>query len=185
VELRGAGRVFGVKFRPGGFVALCGERVARDEVRRLGDELGPNGDRLAGQVLAEDDDRARAAHVDAHLARLAPEPDDAYLDLLALVDEMAADRTITRVAEVAALAGTSVRGLQRRFDHFLGVTPKWVLRRYRIHDAVASIDEGETDLAGLAAALGWSDQAHFSREFKATVGVTPREYVARPGPHGG
>ena len=44
----------------------------------------------------------------------------------------------------------------------------------------AAIDAGAVDdLAGLAASLGWFDQAHFSRDFRAVVGVTPSAYHAR------
>jgi AraC-like DNA-binding protein len=33
------------------------------------------------------------------------------------------------------------------------------------------------DLADLAASLGWSDQAHFVRDFRAVVGTTPSVYL--------
>nr|WP_239523257.1 helix-turn-helix transcriptional regulator [Geodermatophilus normandii] len=93
---------------------------------------------------------------------------------------MAADRDLVRVDQVAALAGTSTRSLQRLFAGYVGVNPKAVLARYRLQDAAAAIDGGEvTDLAGLAASLGWFDQSHFSREFRSVVGVTPSAYLAR------
>ena len=62
------------------------------------------------------------------------------------------------------------------------MSPKAVLARYRLQDAAAAIDAGEVDdLAGLAASLGWFDQAHFSREFRSVVGMTPSAYLARAG----
>ena len=73
--------------------------------------------------------------------------------------------------------------MQRLFRRLVGVGPKWVLRRYRLHDAIAAIDSDPgvtSDLAGLAAALGWSDQSHFNRDFSAAVGVSPQAYAARP-----
>ena len=43
-----------------------------------------------------------------------------------------------------------------------------------------AIDSGEvTDLSSLATELGWFDQAHFSRDFRAVVGLTPSAYLAR------
>jgi transcriptional regulator GlxA family with amidase domain len=88
------------------------------------------------------------------------------------------DRTLVRVEHVAAGAGTTVRSLQRLFTGYVGVGCKAVLARYRLQDAVGAIDSGDVDdLAGLAASLGWFDQAHFSRDFRALVGVTPSAYL--------
>ncbi len=179
VDLTGAGRVTAAKFRPGGWVAFGGRQPARDGVALLADPRLDAGGLLAA-VLAEEDDDARAAVLDAGLAPLAPEPAPVYTELQALLGRMAADRELVRVDQVAALAATSVRSLQRLFAGYVGVSPKSVLARYRLQDAAAAIDAGGVhDLAGLAASLGWFDQAHFSRDFRAVVGVPPSAYLAR------
>lgn len=83
-----------------------------------------------------------------------------------------------RVDDVARRAGVGVRSLQRLFAQWVGVSPKAVLARFRLQDAAAAIDAGEVeDLAGLAVSLGWFDQAHFSRGFRAAVGTTPSAYL--------
>jgi AraC-like DNA-binding protein len=180
VDLVGAGRVTAVKFRPGGFAAFCGVLPARNGVTRLGTELDMSGHRLLTAVAAEEDDDDRAGVLDATLAPLAPEPPAAFVDLIGIVDQMVEDRGLVRVDQVAALAATSVRSLQRLFATYVGVSPKSVLARYRLQDAAATIDSGEVDdLAGLAASLGWFDQAHFSRDFRSVVGVTPSAYLQR------
>jgi AraC-like DNA-binding protein len=180
VDLVGAGRVTAVKFRPGGFAAFTGVLPARDGVTRLGGELGVPAERLLAAVTALEDDEARTAVLDDALAPLAPEPLDAYLDLLGIVGRMAEDRELVRVDQAAQLAGWSVRSLQRLFATYVGVSPKAVLARYRLQDAAAAIDDGAVeDLAGLAASLGWFDQAHFSREFRSVVGLTPSAYLQR------
>jgi AraC-like DNA-binding protein len=180
VDLTGAGRVTAVKFRPGGFAAFTGVLPARNGVTRLGAELGiPSGRLLAG-VTAADDDAARAAALDAVLVPLAPQPPGPYLDLIGLIGPMIEDRGLARVEQVARLGGLSVRSLQRLFATYVGVSPKAVLARYRLQDAAAAIDAGEVeDLAGLASSLGWFDQAHFSRDFRAVVGVPPSAYLQR------
>jgi AraC-like DNA-binding protein len=180
VDLTGAGRVSAVKFRPGGFAAFTGVLPARDSVVPLRAELGMAGADLLAAVHAEDDDGARAAVLDAALLPRAPTPPDAYVDLLGLVAAMTEDRSLVRVDQVASLGGLSVRSLQRLFAAYVGVSPKAVLARYRLQDAAAAIDAGEVDdLADLAASLGWFDQAHFSRDFRAVVGVTPSSYLQR------
>jgi AraC-like DNA-binding protein len=178
IDLVGAGRVTAAKFRPGGFTAMTGVLPARNGVTPLAAELGAAPAALLAAVTAEDDDGARAAVLDAALAPLAPEPPAGYLELLALLDRMVDDRSLVRVEQVAALGGLGVRSLQRLFAAYVGVSPKAVLARYRLQDAAALIDSGEgDDLAGLATSLGWFDQAHFSRDFRAVVGVTPSAYL--------
>ncbi|MGY1805094.1 helix-turn-helix domain-containing protein [Blastococcus sp. SYSU D00922] len=180
VDLTGAGRVTAAKFRPGGFTALTGALVGRNTVEPLGDRLGVPAARLLADVLGPEDDDERTAALDAALAPLATEPPGAYLDLLGLIGAMISDRELVRVDQVAALGGMGVRSLQRLFAGYVGVSPKAVLARYRLQDAAAAIDAGEVDdLAGLAASLGWFDQAHFSRDFRAVVGVTPSAYLQR------
>jgi transcriptional regulator GlxA family with amidase domain len=93
---------------------------------------------------------------------------------------MVEDRSLVRVDQVAALGSCSVRSLQRLFARYLGVSPKSVLARYRLQDAAAAIDAGQVeDLADLAVSMGWFDQAHFSRDFRAVVGLPPSVYLAR------
>ena len=180
IDLVGAGRVTAVKFRPGGWVAFGGRAPAGGAVVPLGPELGLDPAGLLGAVLAVDDDDARAAVLDDALAPLAPEPPAAYLDLQHLLQRMLEDRSLVRVEQVARAAATSTRSLQRLFSTYVGLSPKAVLARYRLQDAASSIDAGEvTDLGRLAADLGWFDQAHFSRDFRAVVGTTPSSYLAR------
>jgi AraC-like DNA-binding protein len=180
VDLTGSGRVTAVKFRPGGFRAFTGTQPARNSVMRVTSAFGLDPDALTAAVLSEDDDADRAAVLDAALAPLAPEPERAYLELLGLLGAMVEDRSLVRVDQVAALGSRSVRSLQRLFATYLGVSPKGVLARYRLQDAAAAIDAGSVeDLAGLAVSLGWFDQAHFSRDFRAVVGMPPSAYLQR------
>jgi AraC-like DNA-binding protein len=181
VDLTGEGRVFGVKFRPGGFGAFTGRDVAEltDRVVPMAEVFGPATDRLLAAVLDEPSDAGRARVVEAFLLDRAPVPDPRYERLLDIVTAMLAEPSLTTVDAVTERCGVSPRTLQRLFRRYVGVGPKWVLRRFRLHDAVTVLDSGqEIDLAALAAELGWYDQAHFTRDFADTVGVTPGAYLA-------
>jgi AraC-like DNA-binding protein len=93
---------------------------------------------------------------------------------------MLADPPLPHDAHVEARHVVSARTLQRLFARYVGVGPKWVLARYRIHDAVTELDAGYTGpLADLAASLGWYDQAHFVRDFARLVGEPPDSYRRR------
>jgi AraC-like DNA-binding protein len=50
--------------------------------------------------------------------------------------------------------------------------------RYRLHEAVERLKGPKPpSLAALAADLGYTDQAHFARNFKAVVGRTTAEFA--------
>jgi AraC-like DNA-binding protein len=75
--------------------------------------------------------------------------------------------------------GIPARTLQRLFNRYVGVSPKWVLRRYRLHEAAARLAEPPPgSWAQVAAELGYVDQAHFINDFTAAVGMTPAQYAA-------
>lgn len=179
VTLTGEGRVFGVKFRPGGFGAFTGDDVARwtDRVVPLGAVLGASADRLLTRVVARESDEARAAAVDEFLNARRPDTDERYARLLDVVRTMLEDPELTSVRQVVERTGMTSRTLQRLFRRYVGVGPKWVLQRFRLHDAVVLLDSGEpVELASLAVRLGWFDQAHFTRDFVDGVGTTPAAY---------
>jgi AraC-like DNA-binding protein len=75
-----------------------------------------------------------------------------------------------------------VRGPARdapRWRH-VGVGPKWIVRRSRVQDAAERVARGERiDWAATAQELGYHDQAHLIRDFRAQVGFTPAAYARR------
>lgn len=190
-KLTGRGRVCGAKFRPGGFRPYTPEvPVSRWTGRALpAREVFPQitGD-TARTVVTAPDDRARVAALNAFLLSLPHDPDP-HADLaIDLVGHIRADRTVRRVGDFARAEGLSVRALQRLFATCVGVSPKWVILRYRIHEALEQAGtRDDIDWAALAADLGYADQAHLVRDFTATVGVPPTAYAteARAGRQGG
>jgi AraC-like DNA-binding protein len=73
-----------------------------------------------------------------------------------------------------------VRGVQRLFAEYVGIGPKWVIRRYRLHEVTERMAAGgEIDWAALAADLGYADQGHFIRDFKNMFGEPPTWYARR------
>jgi AraC-like DNA-binding protein len=81
------------------------------------------------------------------------------------------------VSTIADHHHVSVRTLQRLFRAYVGIGPKWVLQRFRLHDALEHMDRRrEIDWTRLALELGYYDHAHFHRDFRALVGRTPAQY---------
>lgn len=184
VDVHGHGWVHGVKLRPGALTALTGHDAkalvdrtvtAKDVLPIVvHDEL----DNLAAGMPPAEATAAACAALDLLLPAA---PDSSYDLLLSVIADMLADRSLLRVDEVVERHGIGRRALERLFARYLGVGPKWVLTRYRMHDVVTVLDEGYAgSLADLAATYGWFDQAHFGRDFAALVGCPPSTYRRRP-----
>jgi AraC-like DNA-binding protein len=188
--LAGGGRVVGVRFRPAGFAALWPHRASR-----LTDDALPAVELLGAETAAElasvgagdpdvDVDEAvrRMESVLERGRRPRPQGTELVDDA---VDHIVAHTDVTRVGQVARHFGVSSRTLQRRFERFLGVGPKWVIQRRRIHEALEEIEHGRAmDWSALALRLGFADQAHFVHTFTELVGQPPASYEGVPRPNG-
>jgi AraC-like DNA-binding protein len=176
--MRGSGRVLGTRFRPGGFRPFLGGPVSELTGRfvEIGEMYGAAGMTLVEQVLAEPDPRAAISLTETFLLSLGPERDSLAEEVAALVAMVENDVSMTRVDELATRSGRSVRSLQRLFRDYVGIGPKWVIRRFRLHEAAERVYQG-LNLATLAAELGYTDQAHLTRDFTAAVGMPPAAYA--------
>lgn len=82
-----------------------------------------------------------------------------------------------RVAKLAELADVSVAQLERHFRRVFQLTPQQVQTKLRIEAAMRLLT-GDQSVAAIGLACGFADQSAFARQFKATVGMTPRDYRA-------
>lgn len=175
--LSGRGRVFGVKFRPGGFHPFLGRPVA-DLTERTVPLWWPGADRLAAALGGAGDLGELAGVAEQYLRERRPAADPVVERVGAIVHTMLHDRTITTVEQVTDRFGVRARTLQRMFRRYVGVSPKWVLGRYRLHEAAARIAAGPGGTwAEVAVELGYFDQPHFIRDFTRAVGQTPSAYA--------
>jgi AraC-like DNA-binding protein len=181
-RLTGTGKALGIRFRPGGFRPYFGAPIStlNDRVVPASDIFGAaTGPALEG-VLAAADDEAMLGSATALLRAAAPSPDPVTGQVAGIVGRITGDPSLRRVGELVAAFGIPERRLQRLFAEYVGVSPKWVMRRARLHEAALRADAGDVvDWAALAADLGYADQAHLTRDFTATLGVPPSRYAPR------
>jgi AraC-like DNA-binding protein len=174
-RLEGYDFAFGIKFKPAGF-----QPFLRSPVAALA-----NDSIAASQVFASAADLIRCAQVDdmpaaaeAMLLAALPAPDPNVARINNIVAAIAGDLMLTSVEQVETLAGLDKRTLQRLFQKYVGIGPKWVIKRYRLHEAIAQVQSGAViNWADLALQLGYFDQAHFVRDFRALIGQSPAEYA--------
>jgi AraC-like DNA-binding protein len=186
-RLEDRGRVFALKFRPAGFRPFLGAPVSTltDRTVPASTVFGADGESLVQRFLAVGDESPLVELADSFVRDRLPAPDPVVPQVNGIVAQIMADREITRVDHLVCLTGLGKRALQRLFKDYVGVTPKWVIQRYRLHEAAERLAGGEVDLATLAAELGYFDQAHFARDFRAAVGRPPAAYSRGAGPRGG
>jgi AraC-like DNA-binding protein len=177
---RGTGRVFGVKFRPGAFLPFLRAPVSTITDRAFPAEQlwGPAASALATEMVGMPRVEQLIAAAEGFLRARWP-AEDPQVELVGrIVAALLRDRDIARVEDVAHRFAIPPRTLQRLFARYVGVSPKWVLRRYRLHEAAAVLaTEQDRPWAEVAAELGYFDQSHFIRDFTAAIGLTPVAYA--------
>ncbi|HEX7341979.1 MAG TPA: AraC family transcriptional regulator [Rhodanobacteraceae bacterium] len=99
-----------------------------------------------------------------------------YARLRRVVDHLEAHYADNvRIGTLATLAGVSVAQLERDVRRVFQLAPQQWLTKLRIEAAMRLL-AGEDSIAAVGQACGFGDQSAFARQFKATVGMTPRDY---------
>jgi AraC-like DNA-binding protein len=185
-ELEGEGFALGTKFRPGGFFPFLERDVCELTERELpiGEVFGADGAAFEAEAMAAPTDDARIACIERFLRSREPASDELAALAARAVDLARADATVSKASQLAAHVGVSPRTLERTFRRYVGVGPKWIIRRFRVHEACERIAGGAAPCwSALATDLGYFDQAHFIRDFKSQVGRTPAEYAVACAKH--
>ena len=193
-SLSGLGLAFGVRFLAGCFRPFWQAPISQltDRVIPAARLFGPQAERTRQAIMCAESgvsgvsgvsgdcaDARMIGYAEALLCSVRPEPDPLASQVADLVSHITADPGLRRVDELAAASGMTARSLQRLFADYVGVSPKWVMRRARLHEAAERADSGEpVDWAMLASDLGYADQAHLTRDFTAAIGVSPTRYAA-------
>lgn len=177
--LAGQSHVFGVKFKPGGFrpfmkssVSALADRTV--PVRRI---FGKDVDGLEALLVSSREEEERIGATNAFFLARVPEPDDSIALAGQLVGRILQEPEIKTVDDLVSRTGIGKRSLQRIFNEYVGINPKWVIRRYRLHELVERLQSGERfEWSQLALDLGYFDQPHLINDFRSIVGYSPAQY---------
>ena len=146
------------------------------------DAFGVDCKALEEAILSREDEGEMIELAEKFLRERLPEQDKNIGVINEIVDCIIAHREITKVEDVASRLNINKRTLQRLFRRYVGISPKWVIKRYRLHEVAERLAEGEVvDWPEMVLELGYSDQAHFIKDFKTIVGRTPAEYAKQSG----
>lgn len=96
-----------------------------------------------------------------------------------ILSEINSTQGNVRIHDLADELHYSERHISRIFLDSMGFTPKTFARIVRFQNVVDSIlQQPMLSLCDYMSELGYSDQAHFQREFKQYTGITPRRFLS-------
>ena len=195
-----SGNIVGVKFKPAGFFSFA-ERAGvtlssiTDKVLDIKSVFNISDDltEVEQRILKLDTATDKINYVDQLLFSNSLnvgeniKPDENIKTLNAIVADIAINKDLIKVTDVSGKYKIELRHLQRLFLKYIGVSVKWVINRYRMHEALTTVESYDPvidpaqspDWAKLALELGYYDQAHFIKDFKSIMGTTPKEHYSK------
>lgn len=82
--------------------------------------------------------------------------------------------TPVSMSELASVAGTSIRQLERRFEKAAGRSPLAFYRSLRLRRSKIMVEQSATPIAEIAFACGFNSSSNFARMFQREFGTSPR-----------
>jgi len=172
------GGIVGVSFRPGAAGSVLGASMAELADRHMALEAiwGSRGVDLQHRLMAAADPNTMFRILEQSLSARIHRP----LLVHPAVAQALASRPgegSARVDDVQRASGYSPRHFIALFRSAVGLNPKHYYRIRRFNSAVRSLAAGRGQgLGDIAAAVGYSDQSHLTREFREFAGVAPTQY---------
>jgi AraC-like DNA-binding protein len=184
-EVPAGASAMGVRFRVGAAGSALGVPAGEllDATVALEDVWGLGARRLAERLDAATTPREAAALLTAAVAKRLPPP--SQLDGLVRAAALRAAAPRAPVEALGAGLGVGERQLRRRFVDAVGYGPKTLQRVLRFQRFLALAEDGRDDLAALAFAAGYADQAHLTRECRRLSGLPPAALLATGAGPGG
>jgi AraC-like DNA-binding protein len=171
------GGTVGVSFRPGAAGAVLGVSTADlvDSHIPLDAIWGTRSVDLRQKLMAAADPLVMFRILEQSMSARIFRPLLIHPAVAHALTERAAEGTPARVSDVQRASGYSPRHFISLFRSAVGLNPKHYYRIRRFNLAVRSMAAGGS-LGDIAAAAGYSDQAHLTREFRELAGIAPTDY---------
>lgn len=169
-------RSVGALLRPGAALALFGCRADALSNRHVAlDTLcGDAATQLRQDLSAQNDERQQIAALQDFLLRQLRPVRALHAPIAQAFDALRGDADVSRLVEAS---GCSHRYFIAQFRANAGFAPKRYARVLRLQQVLAA-GKLSASWSEAAFAAGYSDQAHFNREFRALTGLTPEAWRA-------
>lgn len=179
-KLEGEGQVLGIKFRPAAFYPFYQRTVSdfTDDTLPFSAIFDEDVTSVESEILSDTVNESMVKRAESFLMNHLPGKDPKIQEINTIIETIMNEKSIIKVDDVIDRFDVSKRTLQRLFKKYVGVSPKWIIQRYRLHEAAEMMTaNSEKNWPQLALELGYFDQSHFIRDFKTIIGQTPGEYL--------
>jgi AraC-like DNA-binding protein len=169
----------GVRFRPGkvrSFMEVSAGEIT-DGSAELADVWGHRGRELEGRLFETPETPQRLRLLEQELLRRLGNDGQGDARVDAAVGMALRRRGGVSTRELSAACALTRQHLARKFEDYVGVSPKLFCRVIRFQALLRRMGKQEKlDWAGLAADLGYYDQAHLIADFRQFTGLTPAAF---------
>jgi AraC-like DNA-binding protein len=168
------------RLHPLGALRLLGPGIAKlvNTVVDLETLLGPPAEELRTLLIAADSAEQRFAHLEQFIGRRVTPSVIPSAMVCAAAGRIEEAHGNLRIASIHAGLGVSRKQLWLRFARELGMSPKAYARLQRFVWTLARLRESTSvEWPRLAAAAGYSDQAHLVRDFRRAAFASPTEFL--------
>lgn len=177
-KMEEVGRIIGVKFETGalkGLLPLPIEEYVNREI--LAKEIF--GSDLVNNFIPlyeNENDSEVISYIQDNLASFVQPISKSKATTQSLFSLIKNNENIYTVKQVASYANISSRSVQRYFLEYVGLSPKWVIRKYRLSRVLDELENNSVSILDIVTQLEYVDQSHLIRDFKEVLGITPSRY---------
>jgi len=178
--LKNTGRsgIFGITFKPAALTHLFGLHMSRysHRVVNLSSVPGP-WNSLIGKIQACTTPRMRIQATERFLAPFLK--DISAKPVEKCIHFLHRNHGTGSMSNLCAEASITERQLQRLFNRYIGVSPKYYARILRFNHIFSLMKDGKVEWADVVFLSGYYDQSHFIRDFKNFTGEDPTSFAFR------
>ena len=177
-KMEGVGRIIGVKFETGALKELLPLPI-EDYVNRevLAKEIfGLDFVNNLISLYEHENDLEVISYIHDNLTSFVQPITKSKAITQSLVSLIKNNENICTVKQVASHANISSRSVQRYFSEYVGLSPKWLIRKYRLSRVLDELETNSVSILDIVTQLEYVDQSHLIRDFKEILGITPNRY---------
>lgn len=181
-SMKGQGRIIGIKFEIGGLINLLTEPMTEyiDKELKAADIFGSAVQDVLLPLYKEGCDSKVINALQEYFKVFVSGCSKQQIATQKLVSIIKNNQDIYKVEQLSVLTNISSRAIQRYFLRYVGLPPKWLIRKYRLSHVLKELESSSVNVLDIVTKLEYADQSHLIKDFNDFLGVTPGKYIKAP-----